>query len=212
MLLFTLSLIGLILSIFALLGTVALWVYKDAKTRAENAGIWAILSLVAFPVGLIVYLLAGRTKKVNGTPAPKIKLIILAIFFAVLVAVSAGLLIYSVTGGSLTGFGSVKSGAFSMSMNWYSDGRWSFNARSANGRISRSPNLTAEELNSFFVTNSNNNGEVSLLISQGNVETTVDISGYFNGYIDMSDFKPGRIRLQLNFNRASDVSALIRWR
>jgi len=212
MLLFILSLIGLILSAVTLAGTTALWVYKDAKARSANAGVWAILCLVVFPVGLIIYLVAGRPPKSEGALPQKKRFITAIVVLAVLLVVSTSLLIVSVTSGDLAGFGSVSSGAFIMSNDWYSNGQWSFSARSANGRSTRSPTLSAEELNSMFVTNANSNGIVGLKISQGDFDVTVDITGNYSDKIDMSGFSPGKVKLQLIFSKASNVSTSIRWR
>jgi subtilisin-like proprotein convertase family protein len=72
--------------------------------------------------------------------------------------------------------------------------------------------LTAGELDSFFVSSVNDGGEVSLTISQGDVTVTIDLTGDFRGNIDMSRFSPGRVRLQLNFDRASGIGTTIQWR
>jgi len=213
MLLFILSLIGVILTFIALACVTALWVFKDAKSRSKDPVPWTILALV-FPIGLVIYLAVGRATGDGAAPqkknlaAPIAAIIILAI----LLITSIGLLTYSIVSGSMSGFGSATSGVFTMSSSRYSDGLWTYSARSANGRTSRSPNLTAEELSSFSVTSSNSEGEMRLQITQGDLELVVDLTGNYSGNPDLSRFSPGRIRLQLVFERASDVSTSVRWR
>jgi heme/copper-type cytochrome/quinol oxidase subunit 4 len=212
MLQFVLSLIGLVLSAIALTGIVAIWVYKDAKARSENAVAWALLSFFTIPIGLIIYLVVGRTKEREDSAPPKSRVVIPVIILIILISTSSGFLTHSILNGSLSGFASINSGSFIMSRNWLSNGHWSFSAGSANGMTRRSPSLTAEELDNFHVNSSNSGGEMELVVSQGDMIIVIDINDSFNDYIDMSDFSPGQIRIQLNFERASSVSTSIRWR
>jgi hypothetical protein len=209
---FIISLIVLILSAISLAAVVALWVYSDAKKRSNDAWIWVLLTFIIFPVGLIIYLAVGRTQASEEAPPRKGKFVIPAVALAILLVVSCGAMVHSIVIGSLAGYGSVNTGSYVMSRNWYSNGRWNFDARSANGRTSRTPMLTAEELDSFFVSSANDGGEMNLTISQGDVTVTIDLTGDFRGNIDMSRFSPGRVRLQLNFDRASGIGTTIQWR
>lgn len=50
-----------------------------------------------------------------------------------------------------------------------------------------------------------------MLITQGDTERNVDITGEFNETIDMGGFEPGSIRLRLNFEKAESVNVVINW-
>ena len=39
-----------------------IWTYTDAKIRSDNAEIWTLIVVLANIVGLIIYLVVGRTK------------------------------------------------------------------------------------------------------------------------------------------------------
>lgn len=91
------------------------------------------------------------------------------------------------------------------------NGAWTFNALSANGTATRTARLNENELTAFRVDSINANGDVFLTITQGNTTNTIDISKGFDGYIDMSEFTPGRIRMELNFERVEGVNTAIRW-
>ena len=205
------SIIITVISAIALTGMCALWVYNDAKGKTENAAIWALLSAMSFPVGLLIYLLVGRPKNCDA-PVFKNNFKVPAILFAVLLVVSVGLLVGSALSDNMAGFASVRTGVFRRSMDWYSNGNWRFNAERANGRITRNPVLSAEELNTVFVMNSNSDGTVRLEVTQGNVERSFDLTDNFNGYLDMSDFNPGRIRMRLVFDGAIGVNTSVQWR
>ena len=65
-----LFIIGITAFVAAALGFVVslgLWVYSDAKERADNAEMWLLIVLLTNIVGLIIYLAAGRDKTREGT-------------------------------------------------------------------------------------------------------------------------------------------------
>jgi hypothetical protein len=63
--------IGLfVLSMLALVTMLGCWTYTDAKKRSDKPEVWTlIVLLVPNFIGLIIYLLIGRTKKADD-PAP----------------------------------------------------------------------------------------------------------------------------------------------
>jgi len=211
MALFIISIILTVLSAIALTAICALWVYKDAKVHSEHAAIWALLSIMSFPIGLIIYILVGRQKN-SDAPTFKNHYKIPTILLSILLVASIGLTIGTALGDGMAGFSSVRTGSFSRSMDWYNNGHWTFNASRANGRITRNPSLSAAELNTVFISSNNSEGEVRLILSQGDVEEIIYLSDNFSGYIDMSNFNPGRIRMRLIFDAARNVNTSIRWR
>jgi len=89
---------------------------------------------------------------------------------------------------------------------------WTISAKIANGNaIRRNINLNSDNFNSMHIENTNSDGNVSLIITQGNIEKIINIDREFSESIDMSDFKPGRVKLHLNFENAKDVKTNINW-
>jgi len=60
-----------VFSILALLTMLGCWTYSDAKIRSGKPEIWVlIVLLVPNFIGLIIYLLIGRTKESEGPKPP----------------------------------------------------------------------------------------------------------------------------------------------
>ena len=58
----------------AFLTMLGLWTYSDAKVRSDKPEIWTlIVLLVPNFIGLIIYLLIGRTKKFGDSISPRNK-------------------------------------------------------------------------------------------------------------------------------------------
>ena len=58
---------------------------------------------------------------------------------------------------------------------------------------------------SLHVTNSNNQGEAYLVLSQGALEKTVNLTGNFDSVIDLSPFAPGPISLCFVYEDAGEI-------
>jgi hypothetical protein len=177
--------------------------------------LWLLLVLFVSPVGIIVYLLAGRTKKDEPAPGKYKKAIIAAaICFVLSTGLFAAGLVTFVTAeleGFSTGFGSVSSGVSTVSRSQVRNNVWTYTARSKNGWERRSPNLTAEQLANFHVLSDSGEGVLLLRLEQGDVSETIDISGFFDQQINMSAFEAGRVRITIEFSRARDVDITINW-
>lgn len=48
----------------------AVWVYKDAKKRGENAVLWLLVVLLTGIIGLIVYLIVRKGERKEEQPPP----------------------------------------------------------------------------------------------------------------------------------------------
>jgi len=68
-LLFLFSIIGsiiyVIILIYAVQIAIAIWVYRDAEKRGEDALLWLLIILLTGLIGLIVYILIRRDKSYN---------------------------------------------------------------------------------------------------------------------------------------------------
>jgi len=88
---------------------------------------------------------------------------------------------------------------------------WAITTEQINGNRNRTLNFTAQELTLFYMQSFNAYGEIILTITQGATEKVVDITGEFADYLDMSDFRPGEIRLDLDFDSAQWVNIALMW-
>ena len=75
----------LVLSALALLTMLGCWTYSDAKKRSDKPEIWTlIVLLVPNFIGLIIYLLVGRTKKPEDMDSPRNRFFTPLIVFGIL--------------------------------------------------------------------------------------------------------------------------------
>ena len=88
---------------------------------------------------------------------------------------------------------------------------WVLKANSVNGHGIGKIVLTSDTLATVHIDSTNSDGTVSLIISQGDTERTVDINKNFSGNIDMSGFTAGRINFRLDFANAKDVNFSMNW-
>jgi len=89
---------------------------------------------------------------------------------------------------------------------------WLISVNRVNGNSRRDITVTSESLTALHVENTNSNGSVNLIITQGETERMIDISGNFNEILDISDdFEPGSIRLRLEFENAENVRVSLSW-
>ena len=220
---FVVGIVLFVTALLAFLASLALWVYRDAKVKSEQSpAIWVLIVLfVPNLIGLIIYLLVGRTNK--NLPAPgtyKRLVIITAICFALAMGVFIGGTIRFATMDMSGSYGVRQIGSFVRHEDNLRNGVWTINADHANGYSRRTPVLTETELGAFHVSISSGGGNVSLRLEQQLTDIgsthrkqTIDFDGDFDGFIDLRDFhEPGRIAITVEFDHAEDVVVTIRWR
>ena len=206
--LFVVGLTVFIIGAFGFAISLAMWVYEDAKVKSDQSPVlWVLLLLMTNAVGVILYLLLGRTKKDVEAPGTYKKPVI---FFAIFWAVSIVLFVFG-TIGFAREHGTMSSGTFTMQRSTLRDSEWTYTARTANGWTRRSPSLTAEELAAFHVISNSGEG-VRLRLEQDDRLEVIDLSRRFDGPVDLRGFEPGRVRIRLEFDRANDVYVRISWR
>jgi len=105
----------------------------------------------------------------------------------------------------------IQVGAGARGISNVSNNTWTASLNSGNGTSRVDYTFTAACLDAFSVRSENAEGEIRLVLIQGDAERTFDITGNFNQNIDLSDFEPGRIRLRLEFESARDVDTLVSW-
>jgi len=89
---------------------------------------------------------------------------------------------------------------------------WLISVNRVNGNSRRDITFTYESLAALHVENTNSSGNVTLVITQGEIERRVDISGNFSETLNISDdFEPGRIRLLIEFESAENVRVSLGW-
>ena len=217
MALFFVSLAGIILSVFTMVAFLGLWTYKDAQVKSEQSpGLWVLLVLfVPNMLGLIIYLLVGRTKK--DVPAPgdyKKAAIGSAVMLALSTVLFVGITIWAVNTGRLDGTVGRDGTTSFMSSEQFRNGEWTFSARRVNGTRSRNPVLTAEEMQRFHVFGEIEGGTMYVRLMQGAQFESIHITDGFNGFIDLEarGFEPGRINVAIDFVQAERVRTVVSWR
>lgn len=106
----------------------------------------------------------------------------------------------------------VKSGSSSVAISYVKNDTWTTTASSVNGNYRVDKTFDSGNLASFHASSTNSIGKIVLKLIQGDVEKSIDITGEFNDKIDMSEFEPGRIRLRLEFEHATDLSISVSWK
>jgi len=59
------SIIYVVILIYAIQIAIAIWVYRDAKKRGEDALLWLLIVLLTGLIGLIIYVLIRGNKSYN---------------------------------------------------------------------------------------------------------------------------------------------------
>jgi len=202
-------------ALIVFMACLGMWTYEDAKVRSQQSPVLWVLIVLLVPnlVGLIIYLLVGRTVKQLPSPGKYKRA---AIISAVCFGLGAIMMIFGtislVHADRFDRYGSRQIGSFAGLEDDLRNGVWAISADSANGYSRRNPVLDAGEMDAFHVTNISAAGSAALRVEQGNNTQTVDIPVGFDGYIDLSGFEPGRVQITAEFDHAQDVNIIIRWR
>ena len=208
-----LFIIGIVTFVVAVIGTMVmlgLWVYEDAKVKSDQPpGLWVlIVLLVPNLIGLIIYLLVGRINKNVPSPGTYKKPLIAA---AVCLLFAIGLFIAGIVHfTTVDRFGVQHNGSFIGLQDTFNRREWTISAGSANGTSRRTFTLNRLDLDVFHV-ESSAAGEIILRFQQGVRVETVDISGMFDGPVDLSGFNSGRIEITVEFVYAENVNIIINW-
>jgi hypothetical protein len=206
-LMFVVTLIGFLVSL-------ALWTYKDAEVKSRESPLLWVLIVLIVPnlIGLIVYLLVGRTNK--QVPAPgkykKLTVTMAGCFTLGIAAIISGTLHFT-TSDIYGAYGARQTGSFVGLEDGLRNGVWSISAERANGQIRRTPSLSLSEMETFRLT-STGSGDIRLRLEQGNLTETHDISGDFDDFINLQRFSPGRIIITVEFDQAWNIKTALRWR
>jgi len=214
MILFVVSVVTF--SIIAMVATVflALWTYKDAQVKSEQEPImWLLIVLLLQGIGIIIYLCAGRTKKVPAPGTYKIPLIasLIALSFATVWFIFSTITFAT---GDLSSNSTFNTGVWSVRQASYRDNQWTETVRSGRGSSRRTHTLNSDQMRAFHVESTIQDGALYLLLEQGDTSTRIDISGDFYSRIDLHDhgFTPGRIRMTLQYERVYRSHTIINWR
>ena len=217
MILHFVSLIALVSSIISFIVLLPVWTYSDAKERgSSNPVFWTIIVAIGcFPVGLVIYLLAGRNNKDVQT-SKKYKKALIISFFCIIPAIVffiVGIVTLGIARDS-EGF-YLQSGQFrTLSRNVYEQ-EWVVSASSADGFVRRNFDLSESDLANMTVFIRIYGGIVGLTFEQ--IESgIVEIFPISNEpdtriNIDTTQFEPGVIRKTLYFLEVTDVEVTISW-
>ena len=91
-------------------------------------------------------------------------------------------------------------------------GHWKISANTVSGHISQTADFSAKDLAALYVKNTNSSGAVSLVLIQGDVSKTFDVSEAFDDNIDTSAFTAGKITIRLNLDSAKNLNVTVKWK
>jgi len=203
------------LSISAFLLFLGLWTYRDAQAKSEQSpGLWVlIVLLVPNLLGLIIYLLLGRTKR--DVPAPK-KFLAPLIGSAVVFFVAIILFVTAIVAFALNNSDgmTMNSGVWTRQVSSYRNNEWRVSVGRGNGSMRRTHSLDALQMQNFRVDSNNEEGVLFLVLTQDDNSIYTDISGDFQDILNLHDlgFEPGRIQMRLQFDRVRNSQTVISWR
>ena len=205
-----------------------LWTYKDAQVKSDQSPVLWVLVVLLVPnfLGLVVYLLVGRTRKQNPAPGNFRKPLIT---FAILTGITFVIFIGSAINFAISesGFGNTVTSRYSrgMMVDAFGNARrgtffglnsrninqeWNLTVTRGNGTIRISPNLSENDLAQIYVTGNTGVGEVFLQLEQNGRVKEVNVTE-FSGSVDTTGFEPGRIRMIALLENAEDVQLTVTW-
>lgn len=111
----------------------------------------------------------------------------------------------------LGNFGTIRVGA-TAGIEFYWNNQWTVSCKMANATLTKTVKLSNDDLSAFYLKGNCEKGEISLKISQGNMEKEVDFSNGINKKVDMNGFSEGLIKMKLVVKKAKNMKVLIGWR
>lgn len=207
---------------------IALWVYRDAKNRGLEAGVWTlVVILVPSLLGLLLYLLVGRRESRRpcpacGAPVPEASAFCGrcgaeqrrgeamyrtgGVGKGPLIAAMVGIVLVVVVGVGLVvtlaaadGFEWKPSLSTVYVENSWGD-QWSVKWHYSNRGASDSFTVDSDGPRTLTFRGSCGEGPLILRVYQGETERSFDLSGgaEVTGELDLSIFRPGKVRLELS--------------
>ena len=228
MALFIISAIAFSIAILILMLFLGLWTYKDAQVKSDQSPALWVLVVLLVPnfLGLVVYLLVGRSKKQHSAPGSfKKPLVTFAILTGLTFVVFIGSAInFAMTeggfGGNITSryvrgtmidaFGNARRGTFFNLNSNHRSQEWNLSVGRGNGTIQISPRLNENELAQVYVVGNTGEGEVFLQLEQNGRVEEFHVTE-FSGLLDVTGFTPGRIRMIASLESAEDVNLTVSW-
>jgi len=226
--LFISSAIAFSFATVALLLFLGLWTYKDAMVKSDQSPVLWVLVVLLVPnfLGLVVYLLVGRTKKQYPAPGSfKKPLVTFAILTGITFVVFIGSAVHFamtegglghwpvsgyVRGTMIDAFGNARRGTFFSLHSNHRNQEWNLSVGRGNGTIQISPRLDESELAQIYVVGHARGGEVFLQFEQNGRVEELHVAE-FSGLLDLTGFAPGRIRMIASLESAEDVRLTVSW-
>jgi len=213
---FTVSSVILVTAIGTFIILLALWAYTDAKAKASlHPVIWALVVVLGlFPIGLIIYLLIGRTNKKEPRTNKYKKTVIIAflLIFPSFFFHNVGVFRLS-TADQREGF-FLNTGQFYELQQSVGEQTWTISAERAYGFVERNFSLSQSDLENLTSSLEIFEGGVALGITQikNNEAESFVISDEPTTRIETTSIEPGIVRKTVYFHNAIDVNLVISWR
>jgi len=218
--------LGVVVAVLMLF--LGLWTYKDAMVKSDQSPALWVLVVLLIPnfLGLVVYLLVGRTKKQHPAPGSfKKPLIAFAVLtgltFVVFIGSAVNFAITEgghftttsryVSGTMIDAFGNARRGRFLGLSASHRNQEWNLSVVRGNGSVQISPRLNDDELAQIYVVGYAGEGEIFLRLEQDGMVEEFHIT-QFSGLLDITGFTPGRVRMIAVLENAEDVWLNVSWR
>lgn len=203
--LFITLIIATTIPLIALYVFICLYVYNDALVNSDKPVVWLLITIFTPNLlGFLIYMLAGRNKPAK--PVRKFK--IPAIISAIVLAVMMGILMISIF--FSTSLPVIDNVSFGMVENRIGS-QWEVSFKSSGERLERTIALTDEELENLTIEASCDEGNIYLLLLQGENSEVINISDFPKGKPQLEGFTAGNIRLSLYNEGATNAKIKIDW-
>ena len=200
------SIVAMFIALIGFYIFMGIWVYNDAKSRGDKAGIWTIVALITpSMMGVIAYILLRKEK--SSGERNKFKTPMIVFFIALIISLGAILVSVLSISDTLPEINGVSIGMVENNIG----NKWDISFKTSGERFERTLNLTDEQLENMTVKGECSEGKVYLLILQGDKSKILDLSDYDEQKPDLSEFCSGKIYLSIYNEHAKKAKINIKW-
>lgn len=200
------SIITFVMAIFALIAILAVWTYKDAKSRGLNAAFWtAIVTLGQNLTGFIIYHLVARKGTKPSVMVKTRKFLTAFLITMVILIGSVGIFIWQVAGDNFA-HGFEYSYSVGMLSNSYGN-IWNLSYNFSNASFEKTIYTENGKPAMLFIDGSCKEGVISIAVISSGYSEVFEINGERN--IELPE--NGKIKLFLVNDNVTDGNVKIHW-
>lgn len=203
--LFILLVVLSLLSLLALYVFLCLYVFNDAKLNTDKPVIWLLITIFTPNLfGFLIYVIAGRTKRMQSSKKYKLPAVISAAAAFILVSV---LLINVIFTSNAPLIDNVSIGMVNNNIG----SKWEVSYKSSGETLERTIAFTDSELENLTVEASCDEGKLYMLWLQGENAKVINISDFEKSTPDLSMFSSGNIKISIYNEGAKNAEIKLDW-